>query len=85
MEFIQMGCNFGCRAQEYFDHEAFEQTGADIPIGLVVVLSAGVDLPYGFVQRLVHRRLQVIQYEVAVDILPAVILRVSREIGKLQE
>jgi len=81
----QPSLHFGDGPEAQFDDKALEQSGTDVAVGLVVVLSVGADLLDGFVQRLVQGCLQVVQDEVAVDVLPAIVDSVCREVGKLEE
>lgn len=81
----EVSLEFFHRSEANFDHKTLEQPGADITVGLVVVLSVGVDVAHGFCQGQVQGRLEVVQDKMAVNILPAVIDGAGREIGKLEE
>lgn len=75
--------SLACR-EEKFDKKSFEQPGADVAVGLIIEFTAGVDSFYLRLERKVQDGLDVVQYEVAVYILPAIIGGISRKIGQFE-
>lgn len=78
-------CQFFNGSEAKFNHKTFEQSGTDIPVGLVFMLSVGVDPSNVFLQRLVQCGLKVVQDEMVIDVLPAIIDGVCREVGQLKK
>lgn len=70
--------------EEKFDKKAFEQAGADISVGLVIEFPAGIDSFDLRLERKAQYGLDVVQYEVAINILPTTIGSVSRKIGQFK-
>ena len=85
VEILEPVLEFFFRAEHKFDKEAFEQSGSNVAVGLVIVLAP---LIYFFDLTLLCRKkdgLDIVMDKVRIDILPAIIDGVGGEVGQFQK
>ena len=85
VEILDPVLEFFFRAKHEFDEEAFEQTSGDVPVGLVIVLALFVDF-FDFTLFCREKgRLDVVVDKMRINVLPAIIDGVSREVSQFQK